>query len=91
MSVDVQGPSRRSPLLLIAAVAGLLSLSACDDDSQVTPDAGTTLPGTGATQVDDVTGGDGPGTVLPGDTSPGATDAPNPNAGGGAGTGTNVP
>jgi hypothetical protein len=72
-------------------------LSACEDDSPVTRDGGTTVPSTGGTQVDDGTGGDGTGgdgtgTVLPRDTSPGATDAPNPYAGGGgAESGSNSP
>lgn len=95
----------RSGLLVVAlAAAMLLSLTACEDDSPAgdTPPAGET-PGAGTdvgsgTDVDDViggddlTGGDGTGTVLPQDTSPGATDAPNPYAGGGgAGTGTSAP
>ena len=95
MTVNIQRSGRpiRSPLLcLVVAAVALLSLSACEDDSPVTRDGGTTQPDTGGTQVDDVTGGDGTGTVLPRDTSPGATDAPNPNAGGGgAGTATNAP
>jgi hypothetical protein len=84
----------RSGLLMVAlAAAMLLSLTACEDDSPAgdTPGGGTDV-GTGGTEVDDLTGGDGTGTVLPQDTSPGATDAPNPYAGGGgAGTGTSAP
>ena len=95
MPVNFQRPSppRCSPLLLLVAVAaGLLSLSACADDSPATRDGGTTQPGTGGTEVDDLTGGDGTGTQLPRDTSPGATDAANPYAGGGgAETGTSAP
>ena len=95
MTVKIQRSSRpiRSPLLcLVVAVAALLSLSACEDDSPVTRDGGTTRPDTGGTQVESGSGGDGTGTVLPRDTSPGATDAPNPYAGGGgAGTVTNAP
>ena len=99
MPVNIQHPSwpRRSLLLLVVAATGLLSLSACEDDSPVTRDGGTrdggtTVPSTAGTQVDDVTGGDGIGTVLPRDTSPGATDAPNPYAGGGgAESGSNSP
>ena len=50
------------------------------------------LTGGDGTNVDDLTGGDGTDTVLPRDTSPGATDAPNPYAGGGgAGTGSSAP
>jgi len=86
-------PPRRSPILLLLVAAGaLLSLSACDDDSPdgVTRDGGTTQPDAG-TDVDDLEG-DGIGTVLPRDTSPQATDAPNPNAaGGGAGAATSAP
>jgi hypothetical protein len=95
MPVNVQrpGPPRRAPLLFrVVAAVGLLSLSACEDDSPVTRDPGTSQPDTGGTQVDEVSGGDGTGTVLPRDTSPGATDAPNPYAGGGgAETGTTSP
>jgi hypothetical protein len=92
----------RSGLLVVAlAAAMLLSLTACEDDSPAgdTPGGGTDV-GSGGTEVDDLTGGDGTGTggdgtgtVLPQDTSPGATDAPNPYAGGGggAGTGTSAP
>ena len=81
----------RSGLLVVAlAAAMLLSLTACEDDSPAgdTPGGGTDVGG-GGTEVDDptggddLTGGDGTGTVLPPDTSPGATDAPNPYAGGG--------
>ena len=84
-------PPSRSPLLVLAiAAAALLSFSACEDDSPVTRDGGIVHPDTERTPVD-TTGGDGTGTVLSPETSPGATDAPNPNAGGGAGTGDNTP
>ena len=65
-------------------------MSACEDDSPATRDGGTVHPDTQRTPVD-TTGGDGTGTVVSRDTSPGATDAPNPNAGGGAGTADNAP
>ena len=85
----------RSGLLVVAlAAAMLLSLTACEDDAPAgdTPGGGTDV-GRGGTEVDDLTGGgDGTGTVLSPDTSPGATDAPNPYAGGGgAGTGSSAP
>ena len=85
----------RSGLLVVAlAAAMLLSLTSCEDDSPAgdTPGGGTGAD-IGGTQVDDLTGGgDGTNTVLPRDTSPGATDAPNPYAGGGgAGTATSAP
>ena len=82
-----------SGLLVALAATMLLSLTACEDDSPAgdTPGGGTDVGG-GGTEVDDLTGGDGTGTVLPQDTSPGATDAPNPYAGGGgAGTATSAP
>jgi hypothetical protein len=73
-------------VLLVAIPVMVLAFSSCDDDSS-TPDTttvGNDVDG-GGTDVDDVTGDNGVGTVLPSDTSPGATEAPNPNAGGGGG------
>jgi hypothetical protein len=76
----------RLPLVL-AVTATLVTVSACEDDSPEDDSPGTEIDGTqvgdGGTDVDDLTGDGGAGTVLPADTSPGATDAPNPNAGGG--------
>jgi hypothetical protein len=84
----------RLPLVL-AATATLVTASACEDDSPEDDTPGTEVDGTqvgdGGTDVDDLTGDGGAGTVLPADTTPGATDAPNPNAGGGGGTATTAP
>jgi hypothetical protein len=70
----------------------LATLNSCDDDSPAVDTPGQGSQVDVGTDVDDITGGDGNGTVLPRSTSPGATDAPNPNAaGGGAGTATSPP
>jgi hypothetical protein len=79
-------------LLAAIPVVALFALSSCDDDSMTpgTPDDGSQVGG-GGTDVDDLTGDGGTGTVLPSETSPRATEAPNPNAGGGGGTATTAP
>jgi hypothetical protein len=68
----------------------LLSLSSCDDDSPANDTPGQGSQVDIGTDVDGLTDGGGDDTVLPRSTSPGATDAPNPNAGGG-GAGTAAP
>lgn len=93
-----QQPHGRSTVLLATLAAAAVmwfGLGGCDDDSPgpATPGTGSSggqvgVPGTGV----DVTGGGGNDTVLSASTTPGATDAPNPNAaGGGAGVATSAP
>ena len=91
-----QGRSGVLLAALAAAAAMLFTFSGCADDSPATDTPGTgSQVGGGGSDVGDLTGGDGGGagnTVLPRNTSPGATDAPNANAGGGgAGTATSAP
>jgi hypothetical protein len=74
---------RKRALLTVIPIVAVLALSSCDDDPS-TPNTTTVGSGVdgGGTDVDDITGDGGLGTVLPSDTSPRATEAPNPNAGG---------
>ena len=78
--------STRRALLTAIPIVAVLALSSCEDDSS-TPNTTTVGSGEdgGGTDVDDITGDGGLGTVLPSETSPRATEAPNPNAGGGGG------
>ena len=93
MSVPRTTKLARVAPLLVAPSLALLASSGCDDDSS-TPDTttvGDEVDG-GGTDVDGVTDdGNGVGTVLPSETSPRATEAPNPNAGGGGGSATSAP
>lgn len=88
------------PTVAAVIALGAVGLAACDDDDPPTIDRlpeDTGVEGTGAGDGagtdDSVVGNAGTGveqggpadTVLPASTSPGATEAPNPNAGGGGG------
>ena len=80
--------SKHARVLTLLAPLATLALTACDDDSSTpaTSVVGSDVDG-GGTDVDNLTDDDnGVGTVLPSETSPRATEAPNPNAGAGGGS-----